>query len=147
MLFKPIDLSVSQKTEPFNKTIEVDSDKSISIRSFLIGAICQKISFVKNALESDDVISTINCLKNLGVKIKLLISTMISFFMKPQISSVNLCRCYNEVRLHGDIFLPSLLNQDSFALRKSIRLGSLAITVVSAITSPRRWPESRRHKR
>ena len=70
MLFKPIDLSVSQKTEPFNKTIEVDSDKSISIRSFLIGAICQKISFVKNALESDDVISTINCLKNLGVKIK-----------------------------------------------------------------------------
>ena len=70
MLFKPIDLSVSKKTKPFNKIIEVDSDKSISIRSFLVGAICQKISSVKNVLESDDVISTINCLKNLGVKIK-----------------------------------------------------------------------------
>ena len=70
MLFKPIDLSVSKKTKPFNKIIEVDSDKSISIRSFLIGAICQKISSIKNVLESDDVISTINCLKKLGVKIK-----------------------------------------------------------------------------
>ena len=70
MLFKPIDLSVSKKTKPFNKIIEVDSDKSISIRSFLIGAICQKISSIKNVLESDDVISTIKCLKKLGVKIK-----------------------------------------------------------------------------
>ena len=69
-MFKPIDLSVSKKTKPFNKIIEVDSDKSISIRSFLIGAICQKISSIKNVLESDDVISTINCLKKLGVKIK-----------------------------------------------------------------------------
>ena len=70
MLFKPIDLSVSKKTKPFNKIIEVDSDKSISIRSFLIGAICQKISSIKNVLESDAVISTIKCLKKLGVKIK-----------------------------------------------------------------------------
>ena len=54
----------------FNKTIEVDSDKSISIRSFLIGSISQGISEIKNVLESEDVFSTINCLKKLGAKIK-----------------------------------------------------------------------------
>ena len=54
----------------FNKTIEVDSDKSISIRAFLISSISQGISEVRNVLESEDVFSTINCLKKLGVKIK-----------------------------------------------------------------------------
>ena len=53
-----------------NKTIIIDSDKSISIRSFLIAAISQNISVARNILESDDVFSTINCLKKLGVKIK-----------------------------------------------------------------------------
>ncbi len=70
MLNRPFDLSVNQKTKNFNKVIKVDSDKSISIRSFLVGSICQKISTVKNVLESDDVMSAITCLKKLGVKIK-----------------------------------------------------------------------------
>ena len=56
--------------KPFNKSITVDSDKSISIRSFLIGSISQDVSIIKNVLESEDVYSTINCLKKLGVKIK-----------------------------------------------------------------------------
>ena len=34
----------------FNKVILVDSDKSISIRAFLIGSISQGISKVKNVL-------------------------------------------------------------------------------------------------
>ncbi len=70
MPLKSFNLKIDEKIKPFNKTIKVDSDKSISIRSFLIGAICQRISIVKNVLESDDVFSTINCLKSLGVKIK-----------------------------------------------------------------------------
>jgi 3-phosphoshikimate 1-carboxyvinyltransferase len=69
-MLKKFDLVVNSKIAPFKKKILVDSDKSISIRSFLIGAICQNKSFVINALESDDVFSTINCLKKLGVKIK-----------------------------------------------------------------------------
>ena len=60
---------LNSKISPFNKLIKVDSDKSISIRSFLIGSISQNISSAKNVLESDDVLSTINCLKKLGVKI------------------------------------------------------------------------------
>ena len=63
-------LVLKKKITPFRKTISVDSDKSISIRSFLIGAICHNITKVKNALESDDVQSTIESLKKLGVYIK-----------------------------------------------------------------------------
>ena len=62
-------LIVNKRINPFNKTIVVDPDKSISIRSFLIGAISHNISKAKNVLESEDVLSTIKCLKKLGVKI------------------------------------------------------------------------------
>ena len=70
MQSKSFSLKLSHKIKPFNKSIKVDSDKSLSIRSFLIGSISENISFAKNVLESDDVISTINCLRQLGVKIK-----------------------------------------------------------------------------
>ena len=36
----------------------------------MIGAISQNISSVRNVLESDDVFSTIKCLRKLGVKIE-----------------------------------------------------------------------------
>ncbi len=67
---KRLSLLINKKISSFNKIINVDSDKSISIRSFLIGSISQNISSVSNVLESDDVLSTIKCLKKLGVKIK-----------------------------------------------------------------------------
>ena len=67
---KSFNLNINKKILPFSKTIYVDSDKSISIRSFLIGAISRNITSTTNVLESEDVLSTINCLKKLGVKIK-----------------------------------------------------------------------------
>ena len=67
---KSFTLNIREQIKPFKKTINVDSDKSLSIRSFLIGAISQNISETKNVLESDDVFSAISCLKKLGVKIK-----------------------------------------------------------------------------
>ena len=70
MISKKFDLVVKKQILPFKKTILVDSDKSISIRSFLIGAISQNLTIANNVLESDDILSTINCLKKLGVKIK-----------------------------------------------------------------------------
>jgi 3-phosphoshikimate 1-carboxyvinyltransferase len=70
MRLKRFNLKISKKILPFRKTIKVDADKSISIRSFLIAAISQDISVARNILESDDVFSTINCLKKLGVRIK-----------------------------------------------------------------------------
>ena len=70
MVSKKFNLNLTKKILPFKKSIQVDADKSISIRSFLIGSICQKVSYAENILESDDVMSTIACLKKLGVKIK-----------------------------------------------------------------------------
>ena len=70
MFSKSFNLLLHNKISSFEKTIEIDSDKSISIRSFLIGAISQNISLAKNVLESDDVFSAIKCLRKLGVKIK-----------------------------------------------------------------------------
>ena len=66
---KKFNIIIKNKINNFNKTIKVDSDKSISIRSLLISAISQNISKIKNILESEDVMSTINCLKKLGIKI------------------------------------------------------------------------------
>ena len=69
MINKSFNVKINKKLFPFNKSINVDSDKSISIRSLLIGSISQNISSVKNILESDDVLSTVECLRKLGVKI------------------------------------------------------------------------------
>ena len=70
MLNKSFSLHILKPIKSFQKTVQVDSDKSISIRSFLIGAISHNISEIKNVLISEDVFSCINCLKKLGVKIK-----------------------------------------------------------------------------
>ena len=69
MKLKSFNILVRKKVSSFKKTIEVDPDKSISIRSFLIGSISQNVSSANNILESEDVLSAIKCLKKLGVKI------------------------------------------------------------------------------
>ena len=57
------------KIKKFNKTILVDSDKSISHRALLIASQCIGPTTLKGILESEDVKNTIICLKKLGVKI------------------------------------------------------------------------------
>ena len=69
MVKKSFNLLIRKKIPKFKKSIFVDSDKSISIRSLLLGSISENISNISNILQSDDVISTINCLKKLGIKI------------------------------------------------------------------------------
>ena len=70
MVSKRFNLIIHKKISSYRKTVRVDADKSMSIRSFLIGAISQNLSTAKNVLESYDTLSTIRCLKKLGVKIK-----------------------------------------------------------------------------
>ena len=65
---KSFNLTVNKQISSFKKIIKIDSDKSISIRTFLLGSISNNISSVENVLESEDVISSINCLRKLGVK-------------------------------------------------------------------------------
>ena len=67
---KSFNIVIRKKIGQFNKVIKVDSDKSISIRSFLISSIYQGISEVSNTLESQDVFDTISSLKKLNCKIK-----------------------------------------------------------------------------
>lgn len=61
---------INNTINPFNKTIEIEGDKSLSIRWALLAsqAIGKSKSF--NLLKSEDVINTLSCLKKLGVKIK-----------------------------------------------------------------------------
>ena len=69
MAVKSYSVILNKKINEFNKVISVDSDKSISIRAFLIGSISQGISKISNVLLSEDVFSTINCLRKLNCKI------------------------------------------------------------------------------
>ena len=61
---------VKKKVAPFNNTINVNGDKSLSIRWALLASQANGISRAYNLLKSLDVISTLNCLKKLGVKVK-----------------------------------------------------------------------------
>ena len=61
---------LNNKIKRFSKSIIVDPDKSISIRSFLISSISNDVSKIDNVLNSEDVISCISCLRSLGIKIK-----------------------------------------------------------------------------
>ena len=64
-------LFINSRYNSFKKTISVDGDKSISIRTLLLGSQAFGKTFIKNILLSEDIISSINCLKKLGIKISL----------------------------------------------------------------------------
>ena len=60
---------IHERIKKFNKTIRVDGDKSLSIRSLLIGSQSYGLCKIKNLSNSGDILSTINGLKKLGIKI------------------------------------------------------------------------------
>ncbi len=66
---KKFSVLINKKIKKFNKTIKIPGDKSCSIRALLFASQCIGISNIKNLLQSDDVISCINALKALQVKI------------------------------------------------------------------------------
>ena len=68
-MIKKNSVLINNKIGKFNRTISVESDKSISHRSLLIASQCIGVSNINNILESEDVKNTIICLKKLGVKI------------------------------------------------------------------------------
>ena len=66
---KKFSVLIKNKINNYNKKINIDSDKSISHRCYLIASQCLGISKIKG-LNSEDIKATINGLKKLGIKIK-----------------------------------------------------------------------------
>tara|TARA_B100001057_G_scaffold162724_1_gene163380 strand:+ start:534 stop:1859 length:1326 start_codon:yes stop_codon:yes gene_type:complete len=64
-------IQINKKIKPFRKVITVDGDKSLSIRWLLMASQSNGISKAYGILKSEDIYSTIDCLKKLGVKIKI----------------------------------------------------------------------------
>ena len=62
-------INISESIKPFKKSIQIEGDKSLSIRWALLASQANGKSISKNLLMSDDVINTLNCLKKLGIKI------------------------------------------------------------------------------
>jgi len=60
---------INKKIKPFNKTIFIDGDKSLSIRWALLASQALGRSRAYKLLKSEDVLNTLACLKKLGVKI------------------------------------------------------------------------------
>ena len=64
-------IKINNKISNFNKKLSIDGDKSLSIRWALLSSQSLKKSRASNLLFSEDVVSTLNCLKKLGVRIKI----------------------------------------------------------------------------
>ena len=64
-------LNINSKIKPFNKKINTEGDKSLSIRWALLSSQAIGKSTAYNLLKSEDVLNTLECLKKLGVKVKL----------------------------------------------------------------------------
>ena len=64
-------LEVNKIIRPFNKVINIEGDKSLSIRWALLTSQSTRKSRSYNILRSEDVIDTLKCLKKLGVKVNL----------------------------------------------------------------------------
>ena len=64
-----VKIVIQKKIKDFNKVISVDGDKSLSIRSLLIGSQSYGICKIKNLPKSEDILSTIDGLRKLGIKI------------------------------------------------------------------------------
>ena len=62
---------IKNKISQFNKIIKVSGDKSISIRWVLFASLANGVSKARNLLRSEDVLSSIEAIKKLGIKVTL----------------------------------------------------------------------------
>ena len=62
--------TIINKIRPFNQSIEVSADKSISIRCVLLAAQAIGTSKLYNLLESEDVVNSLISIKKLGINFK-----------------------------------------------------------------------------
>ncbi len=65
-------IQIRETIKPFKKKINIEGDKSLSIRWALLASQSTGKSTSYNLLRSEDIMSTLSSLKKLGVKVKLL---------------------------------------------------------------------------
>ena len=66
----PNQIKIFNKIKSFDKTIEITSDKSLSIRAILLASQAIGVSTISNLLESEDVLNAVKSIKKLGIKCK-----------------------------------------------------------------------------
>ena len=64
-------LFINNNHNSFKKTVSIDGDKSISIRTLLLGSQAYGKTSIENILSSEDIVNAIKCLRKLGIKITL----------------------------------------------------------------------------
>ena len=63
-------IHIKKTINKFNKVLKIEGDKSLSIRWALLASQATGKSISENLLKSEDVLSTLSCLKKLGVKVR-----------------------------------------------------------------------------
>ena len=63
-------VKINNIIKPFNKKINVSSDKSLSIRCVLLSSIAIGVSKIYNLLDSEDVRNAVRSINKLGIKSK-----------------------------------------------------------------------------
>ncbi len=79
---------IIQPLKSLHKTITVPGDKSISHRSVMIGAIAAGTTEIENFLPGQDCLSTVRCVRQLGIEVEELSPTHLQVFGK---GSAGLC--------------------------------------------------------
>ncbi len=64
-------VEIKKKIKPFKKILKIEGDKSLSIRWALLASQASGKSTSYNLLKSEDVLSTLYCLKKLGLKVNI----------------------------------------------------------------------------
>ena len=72
-------LVINNKINAFNKSLNIPSDKSLSIRCILFASLASGKSKIINILESDDIKNTIGCVQKFGIRIKKKIKVITKF--------------------------------------------------------------------
>ena len=66
----PNHIFINKRISSYNKTIQVSSDKSLSIRTILLASQAVGISKISNILESEDVLNALKIIQKLGINFK-----------------------------------------------------------------------------
>lgn len=65
-------LTIEGPSSPFDATVEVPGDKSISHRSALFGAIAEGVTHIRGFLPATDCVATLEAVRTLGIKVECL---------------------------------------------------------------------------